>query len=84
MLLCCCVVVIKKNLVKVCLSVRNVALCCVVPSMQTPVYLTPECTVEIHIWRLMDKMKVWYEWALTSPVVSGIHNPHGRSSWIGL
>ena len=52
--------------------------------VQNPVYMAAESTVELHMWRLIDKTKVWYEWALTCPVVSGIHNPHGRSYWIGL
>jgi len=52
-----------------------------------------------HFWRLHDAKKVWYEWCVV-PVVSDdenketypqdvgsascIHNPGGRSHWIGL
>jgi protein arginine N-methyltransferase 5 len=41
-------------------------------------------TVAVHVWRCVDGTKVWYEWATTSPAVSPIHNPTGRSYWIGL
>ena len=29
-------------------------------------------------------VQVWYEWALTEPSVSAIHNPNGRSYFVGL
>lgn len=28
--------------------------------------------------------QVWYEWAVTQPLVSSIHNPGGRSYFVGL
>lgn len=28
--------------------------------------------------------QVWYEWAVTQPLVSSIHNPSGRSHAVGL
>lgn len=43
--------------------------------------------VVVHIWRCVDegKGKVWYEWMVdTAGVPSTIHNPSGRSYWIGL
>lgn len=46
------------------------------------------------MWRKTDKVKVWYEWMVevflpynsNRVKISGseIHNPGGRSSWIGL
>ncbi|KAM5194466.1 protein arginine N-methyltransferase 5 [Mantella aurantiaca] len=41
-------------------------------------------TVCIRFWRCNNGKKVWYEWAVTSPVCSAIHNPTGRSYTIGL
>ena len=29
-------------------------------------------------------MQVWYEWAMTAPHVTTIHNPNGRSYHVGL
>ena len=29
-------------------------------------------------------MQVWYEWAMTAPSVTTIHNPNGRSYHVGL
>ncbi|KAJ3210152.1 hypothetical protein HDU67_005611 [Dinochytrium kinnereticum] len=52
--------------------------------------------LDVHFWRLTDNRKVWYEWAAvpvstangeTQSVIGGmtaIHNPGGRSYWIGL
>ncbi|CAD7703043.1 unnamed protein product, partial [Ostreobium quekettii] len=43
-----------------------------------------KASIEVHIWRCMAEHKVWYEWALTKPTVTPIHNPNGRSHWVGL
>lgn len=32
----------------------------------------------------LNEMQVWYEWCVTSPVASPIHNTNGRSYWVGL
>ena len=40
--------------------------------------------VELLIWRRVDAHKMWYEWAVTEPVKSHVHNSNGRSYWIGL
>ena len=40
--------------------------------------------VQAQFWRCRSKTKVWYEWGVTSPQVSPIHNPCGRSYWVGL
>lgn len=52
--------------------------------LRTPVVLKAGDKVEAHFWRCTSPSKVWYEWALTSPSPSPIHNPNGRSYWIGL
>ncbi|TFJ82032.1 hypothetical protein NSK_006700 [Nannochloropsis salina CCMP1776] len=52
--------------------------------LRTPAYAPEASTVEIHLWRNANERRVWYEWALTSPVTTPIHNPNGRSYWIGL
>ncbi|XP_048449876.1 protein arginine N-methyltransferase 5, partial [Rhincodon typus] len=41
-------------------------------------------TVCARFWRCANPKKVWYEWAVTSPECSAIHNPTGRSYTIGL
>ena len=51
---------------------------------QEPVYVTSEDTIELHVWRLSNGKYIWYEWGLTAPITTSIHNPRGRSYWIGL
>jgi len=60
-------------------------------------YAKKDTKVVAHFWRLHDTKKVWYEWCVV-PVTtnneetvpqdvgsaSSIHNPGGRSHWIGL
>jgi protein arginine N-methyltransferase 5 len=52
--------------------------------LRTPVYVPKGATVEAHFWRHVTSTKVWYEWTITSPAISPVHNPQGRSYWIGL
>jgi len=52
--------------------------------LRTPVYAREGVEVEVHLWRNVNSRRVWYEWAMTGPVVTPIHNPNGRSYWIGL
>lgn len=52
--------------------------------IRTPVLVEEGDTIELHMWRCVSATKVWYEWAVTSPCVGPIHNPGGRSTWIGL
>ncbi|XP_068777944.1 protein arginine N-methyltransferase 5 isoform X2 [Struthio camelus] len=40
--------------------------------------------VAVAFWRCTNAKKVWYEWAVTAPVCSALHNPTGRSYTIGL
>lgn len=34
--------------------------------------------------RCVSPQKVWYEWGLTSPVITPVQNPNGQSYWVGL
>jgi len=52
--------------------------------LRTPVYVPRNSVVEAHFWRNVTSTKVWYEWCLTGPSPTPIHNPNGRSYWIGL
>jgi len=52
--------------------------------IRNPIYVPKGATVEVHFWRNCNRTKVWYEWAVTSPDNSPIHNPGGRGHWIGL
>jgi protein arginine N-methyltransferase 5 len=52
--------------------------------LRHPMHISAGTKVEAHIWRNMSKQKVWYEWCVSAPDVSPIHNPNGRSYWIGL
>jgi len=40
--------------------------------------------IVLDMWRKVSKKKVWYEWMLCSPRASELHNPCGRSYWVGL
>lgn len=50
----------------------------------TPVYAEGGKTITAHMWRCVSPMKVWYEWCISEPSVTAIHNPNGRSNSIGL
>lgn len=52
--------------------------------ISSPVYVEGGKTVTVHMWRRKSVSKVWYEWCLTEPVVTPIHNPNGRSYAFGL
>lgn len=52
--------------------------------LRTPQYVSAGTTIQVQIWRNVSPSKVWYEWAFTSPSVSPVHNPCGRSHYIGL
>ncbi len=53
-------------------------------SMQSP--CCGGTTITLHMWRVVSPSsnRVWYEWAVTDPRVSHIHNAGGRAQWIGL
>ncbi len=52
--------------------------------IKEPIYVAEGQVVELHMWRIVSDNKVWYEWMVSSPVISPIHNPCGRSYFIGL
>lgn len=53
--------------------------------IRQPIQVEQGDTIKVSIWRMKQHQKVWYEWTVkTSQVTSPIHNPNGRSYWIGL
>lgn len=52
--------------------------------MSNPIQLEKSDTVTFNIWRKSNKEKVWYEWLVTKPVPSFIHNLNGRTYSIRL
>ena len=52
--------------------------------IKEPMFVKAGEEINAQMWRCCTPEKVWYEWALTSPGVTNIHNPNGRSSNIGL
>mmetsp|Transcript_3808 Transcript_3808/g.5844 ORF Transcript_3808/g.5844 Transcript_3808/m.5844 type:complete len:407 (-) Transcript_3808:99-1319(-) len=53
--------------------------------VRVPIDLFPGDVLDGYFWRCNDDQKVWYEWAASNgKVTSPIHNPNGRSYWIGL
>ncbi|VVC31708.1 Protein arginine N-methyltransferase PRMT5,PRMT5 arginine-N-methyltransferase,Protein arginine N- [Cinara cedri] len=40
--------------------------------------------ISVHFWRCCDDSKVWYEWCVSSPKQSSIHNCRGKSSSMQL
>jgi protein arginine N-methyltransferase 5 len=52
--------------------------------LRHPVTVPDGATVAVQFWRHVSSHKVWYEWALTQPQESPLHNPNGRSYYIGL
>lgn len=54
------------------------------PPRQQPISVSKGDDVTVRFWRCNNGKKVWYEWAVTEPTCSAIHNPAGRSYTIGL
>eukprot|EP01126_Amoeba_proteus_P014320 TRINITY_DN1625_c0_g1_i2.p1 TRINITY_DN1625_c0_g1~~TRINITY_DN1625_c0_g1_i2.p1 ORF type:complete len:471 (+),score=87.03 TRINITY_DN1625_c0_g1_i2:495-1907(+) len=53
--------------------------------VRTPVYIPANTKLEVHFFRLFNTKQVWYEWCFSTPYYqSPLHNPNGRSWWIGL
>lgn len=44
-----------------------------------PVQVKAGDDIEVNMWRCVGPRKVWYEWSLTSPVTTHIHNQKGRA-----
>jgi len=52
--------------------------------IKNPIYCPKGGQITLHFWRKVSKTKVWYEWCYTTPKHTAIHNPNGRSYWIGI
>jgi protein arginine N-methyltransferase 5 len=53
--------------------------------LREPVLLPRGAGVAARVWRCVAAHKVWYEWAALGPGGAGpVHNPGGRSYWVGL
>jgi protein arginine N-methyltransferase 5 len=60
--------------------------------ISSPIFAPAEGKLDVLLWRKTDHMKVWYEWAVFpssngTEIIAGasrIHNPSGRSFFIGL
>eukprot|EP00916_Digyalum_oweni_P011270 GHVL01018784.1.p1 GENE.GHVL01018784.1~~GHVL01018784.1.p1 ORF type:complete len:678 (-),score=65.29 GHVL01018784.1:1760-3793(-) len=51
--------------------------------LKWPVQVNKGDTIVCHVWRKTSPSAVWYEWCLSSPQATSIHNPNGRSYSIG-
>ncbi|GLE06741.1 hypothetical protein PINS_up016226 [Pythium insidiosum] len=55
--------------------------------LRQPVGVEQGNSMRVSFWRMVGGSKVWYEWTMS---VGGgltrapVHNPNGRSYWIGL
>lgn len=52
--------------------------------LREPLLLAPGAPVGVAMWRVCGRHRVWYEWAVTAPEAGPVHNPGGRSYWVGL
>ncbi len=52
--------------------------------LKNPIRLSRGDKLELNFWRVNNGKHVWYEWAVTKPVVGPVHNSNGRSYTIGL
>ncbi|RHY03084.1 hypothetical protein DYB30_000008, partial [Aphanomyces astaci] len=53
--------------------------------LRTPLHVRQDDKILVCFWRQVGGGKVWYEWAVAINDTWGpIHNPNGRSYWIGL
>ena len=52
--------------------------------IRQPLYVQETDTLSVSFWRRVGKAKVWYEWGVSSPRPSGIHNSGGKCYSIGL
>lgn len=52
--------------------------------LAAPVNCPAGASVEVQLWRCCTPHKVWYEWSVTAPSATHIHNVGGRSYFVGL
>lgn len=51
---------------------------------QTPVQVEEGDVFELQVWRIVGPRDVWYEWAVSSPRSTPIHNANGHAFKMGL
>lgn len=51
--------------------------------LRTPVLIRKGQSLKSHWWRCHNDKKVWYEWTISEPSPQPVHNPGGRSYYIG-
>jgi len=51
--------------------------------LRVPVAAKRDQLLKSHWWRCQNSKKVWYEWAVSEPSRGPVHNPGGRSYYIG-
>lgn len=44
-----------------------------------PVQVKKDQQIDVNFWRCVGPRKVWYEWSLTAPITTHIHNAKGRA-----
>ena len=52
--------------------------------VHSPILIESQQKMNVHFWRLVNKRQIWYEWCLSEPIPTSIHNPNGRTYSIGL
>ncbi|KAK8940963.1 Protein arginine N-methyltransferase 5 [Platanthera zijinensis] len=52
--------------------------------LREPIYLPAGSHLNVEFLRCCAPAKVWYEWCVTSPITTPVHNVNGRSYWVGL
>ena len=52
--------------------------------IQQPVYLAAQQGLDMCIWRCGGNYRVWYEWCVSRPQTSMIHNVNGKVYFVGL
>ncbi|XP_071958231.1 protein arginine N-methyltransferase 5-like [Antedon mediterranea] len=52
--------------------------------IKEPIDVHKDCKLQVHFWRNVTTRNVWYEWCVTNPVITPIHNINGRSYTIGM
>ncbi|CAJ2674889.1 unnamed protein product [Trifolium pratense] len=52
--------------------------------LREPICVHRGSTLEVHFWRCCDSTKVWYEWGVTSPSTSLVHNCNARADCVWL
>jgi len=47
--------------------------------LRAPVYLVHDTECTFELWRRSESARVWYEWAVTAPEITALHNVMGHS-----